>query len=100
MWESFKWRVSNARSQVPGFQIMNKLIIDNIHKTFGTTRALSGVSFDVAEGEIVAVLGPSGCPLPEIIPVFNRHQFFWFHFPESIASRIICCSPIKMCPRM
>lgn len=33
----------------------------NIRKIFGDTRALNGVSFDVAEGEIVAVLGPSGC---------------------------------------
>jgi len=32
-----------------------------IHKAFGETRALQGVSFDVAEGEIVALLGPSGC---------------------------------------
>ncbi len=33
----------------------------DIHKSFGSTRALDGVSFGVAAGEIVAVLGPSGC---------------------------------------
>jgi len=33
----------------------------DIRKSYGDTKALNGVSFDVDEGEIVAVLGPSGC---------------------------------------
>jgi len=37
------------------------LTVRDIHKSFGPTRALAGVSFEVAEGEIVALLGPSGC---------------------------------------
>jgi len=37
------------------------LSITKIHKSFGQIKALLGISFDVAEGEIVAVLGPSGC---------------------------------------
>jgi len=40
---------------------MTGLTIDHIHKSYGTTSALAGVSFAVAQGEIVAVLGPSGC---------------------------------------
>jgi ABC-type Fe3+/spermidine/putrescine transport system ATPase subunit len=32
----------------------------DIHKVYGQLRALDGVSFEVTEGEIVAVLGPSG----------------------------------------
>jgi ABC-type Fe3+/spermidine/putrescine transport system ATPase subunit len=43
------------------FKKMNGLTLENIHKSYGSTRALAGVSFDVAQGEIVAVLGPSGC---------------------------------------
>lgn len=39
---------------------MDGLSLIDIHKTYGETHALAGVSFDVAEGEIVAVLGPSG----------------------------------------
>ena len=37
------------------------LSLRNVQKSFGETRALDGVSFDVARGEIVALLGPSGC---------------------------------------
>ncbi|GAB4535824.1 MAG: ABC transporter ATP-binding protein [Anaerolineae bacterium] len=37
------------------------LSIQGITKRFGDTLALAGVSFDVAEGEIVCLLGPSGC---------------------------------------
>ncbi len=37
------------------------LSLTNIHKSFGQTKALQGISFDVAKGEILALLGPSGC---------------------------------------
>jgi ABC-type Fe3+/spermidine/putrescine transport system ATPase subunit len=40
---------------------MSGLSIIDIHKSFGKTTALNGISFDVSEGEIVALLGPSGC---------------------------------------
>ncbi|GAB2734765.1 sulfate ABC transporter ATP-binding protein [Melaminivora jejuensis] len=35
--------------------------IRNIHKQFGTFRALNDVSLDIASGELIALLGPSGC---------------------------------------
>lgn len=37
------------------------LSLSQIHKSYGSQVALAGVSFQVARGEIVAVLGPSGC---------------------------------------
>jgi ABC-type polar amino acid transport system ATPase subunit len=36
------------------------LSIDHVSKRFGAVRALDDVSLDIAEGEIVAILGPSG----------------------------------------
>ncbi|MEI6439688.1 MAG: phosphonate ABC transporter ATP-binding protein [Alphaproteobacteria bacterium] len=36
------------------------LSVRNASKTFGTRRALDGVSVDVAKGEMVALIGPSG----------------------------------------
>lgn len=37
------------------------LQIIDIHKSFGSTSALQGISFEVLPAEIVALLGPSGC---------------------------------------
>ncbi len=37
------------------------LRLTDIGKSFGTSRAVTGASFDVAEGELVCLLGPSGC---------------------------------------
>ena len=37
------------------------LQIENIAKRFGDKVALGGVTFDVIDGEILAILGPSGC---------------------------------------
>ncbi len=35
--------------------------ITDLHKSFGTNRAVAGVDLEIAAGEIVALLGPSGC---------------------------------------
>ena len=37
-----------------------RLRIENLHLSFGDLEALSGVSVDVGEGEILAVIGPNG----------------------------------------
>jgi phospholipid/cholesterol/gamma-HCH transport system ATP-binding protein len=36
------------------------LRFENVHKAFGTTSVLDGLTFDVREGEIFVILGPSG----------------------------------------
>ncbi|HEX5458509.1 MAG TPA: ABC transporter ATP-binding protein [Steroidobacteraceae bacterium] len=40
---------------------MPRLSVQGLTKQFGAVRALDGVSFDVADGELVTLLGPSGC---------------------------------------
>lgn len=40
---------------------MNALTIRNLHKSFGETKVIKGVNFDVMSGETVCILGPSGC---------------------------------------
>lgn len=37
------------------------LSIKNIVKNYGNQRALNDVSIDIEEGELVSILGPSGC---------------------------------------
>ncbi|OAI58126.1 hypothetical protein AYO49_01330 [Verrucomicrobiaceae bacterium SCGC AG-212-N21] len=37
------------------------LVFDSIHKHFGQTRAVDGVTLGVAQGETFSLLGPSGC---------------------------------------
>jgi ABC-type Fe3+/spermidine/putrescine transport system ATPase subunit len=37
------------------------LSIIDLHKSYGETRALKGVSLEVERGQVTAVLGPSGC---------------------------------------
>lgn len=40
---------------------MAQLIIKNLTKSFGSTRAINDISFHVREGEFCILLGPSGC---------------------------------------
>ena len=37
------------------------VVLDNLTRQFGATKALDGFSLDIAPGEFVALLGPSGC---------------------------------------
>ena len=39
---------------------MPSIEVSDLHKTFGETRALSGISFSVEPGEVVGFLGPNG----------------------------------------
>ena len=40
---------------------MSVVSLTNVTKRFGQTLAVDGVSLDVAPGEFVTLLGPSGC---------------------------------------
>lgn len=42
-------------------RVMASLSLRNIHKRFGKTAVLSGIDFDVADGEFAVIVGPSGC---------------------------------------
>lgn len=37
------------------------LVLEDVHKSFGSVRAVDGISFEVGRGEFYSLLGPSGC---------------------------------------
>ena len=39
---------------------MSILSVENVHKSFGKTRVLEGVSFSMEEGEVISIIGSSG----------------------------------------
>ena len=43
---------------------MAEIIFDGVSKRFGTVEAVRDLSLHVADGEFLALLGPSGCGRP------------------------------------
>ncbi len=40
---------------------MTYLQLENLHRDFGTVKALNGINIELGEGEFLSLLGPSGC---------------------------------------
>src|SRR6266404_899550 len=40
---------------------MASVSFQNIEKTFGTTKVIHGIGFDITDGEFMVLVGPSGC---------------------------------------
>jgi len=40
---------------------MAELILKDLHKSYGSTEVLHGISGDIEDGEFVVIVGPSGC---------------------------------------
>ena len=50
--------------------------LENIHKWFGNLEVLRGVSLEVAQGEVVVVIGPSGSGKSTLLRVINYLEPF------------------------
>ncbi|MEC9244300.1 MAG: sn-glycerol-3-phosphate ABC transporter ATP-binding protein UgpC, partial [Pseudomonadota bacterium] len=40
---------------------MATISISDVRKSYGKTEVIHGVSLDVADGEFIVIVGPSGC---------------------------------------
>jgi len=50
---------------------MTVLRVEGLHKSFGTTRVLRGVDLELAEHEVVALIGPSGSGKSTLLRTIN-----------------------------
>ncbi|MDP4132956.1 MAG: amino acid ABC transporter ATP-binding protein [Bacillota bacterium] len=49
-----------------------KVIVDNLHKSYGKLKVLNGINLSVNEGEVVCVIGPSGSGKSTFLRCLNR----------------------------
>lgn len=49
-----------------------KIHVENLKKSFGSTKVLQGISVDIYEGEVVCVIGPSGSGKSTFLRCLNR----------------------------
>jgi ABC-type enterochelin transport system ATPase subunit len=55
-----RYQPARAAPVDPGLE-MATLTLDNVKKSYGDREVVHGVSCAVADGELVVVVGPSGC---------------------------------------
>ena len=48
------------------------LNVDNLHMYYGEFRALKGITLDIRERQVTALIGPSGCGKSTLLRCFNR----------------------------
>lgn len=69
------------------------LTLDNIHKSYGHTKALNGISFEVPDGSIFGVLGPNGSGKTTLLGIIldvlkaDNGSFSWFGETPSASQR-------------
>jgi phosphate transport system ATP-binding protein len=69
---------TSAASEV----LSNKLVARNVGFRYGDVQALRGVSMDIPERKVTALIGPSGCGKSTLLRVFNR---IYAIYPKQVA---------------
>jgi L-cystine transport system ATP-binding protein len=53
------------------------MVLENIHKTYGTNAVLRGIGMTIADGEVVTLIGPSGAGKTTLLRMLN-----WLEKPD------------------
>jgi ABC-2 type transport system ATP-binding protein len=53
---------------------MAAIVVENLYKTYGDVRAVDGLSFDVAEGEVYGLLGHNGAGKSTTVEILEGHR--------------------------
>ena len=51
---------------------LDMIVLENIHKSFGTLDVLKGIDLQVVKGEVVCVIGPSGSGKSTLLRCINH----------------------------
>ena len=54
---------------------MTAVSVRDLHKSYGGVAAVRGVSLDIAEGEVYALLGHNGAGKSTIVEILEGHRF-------------------------
>jgi branched-chain amino acid transport system ATP-binding protein len=73
MTEKGQWRRSGEASAMPATKQIGEVLLhaDNISLSFGGVRALTDISLEVREHEILAIIGPNGAGKTSMLNVIN-----------------------------
>ena len=84
--------MTNITTEASDSPVSNKTVLrlDDVRKSFGNTQVLRGISFDIHQHEVVALLGPSGSGptalqpvrFTEDVPITTAQQMY-----EAVTSR-------------